>query len=349
MKLLSGLALELTLYKIKPSTSLDFHPCFGEYECARLDVPLDWTASASSQSKQRAAVAITRFPAKVPVTSARYGGAILLNPGGPGGSGVSLVTAIGPGIQTVVDTGKSETMAHNETKGLHYDIIGFDPRGINNTTPSATCFPDDASREFWAVQNQAQGILHQNDSFPAVWGRTQALAGGCSERLKSEGVGMYMNTPVVANDMVAIIEALGEWRDKEAQSFVKKTKCMSKMRDSILERTKWRKGEEKLLYWGFSYGTLLGATFASMYPSKVGRLVLDGVVDAEDYYAGESPRTPNHSLPLTKSRNMALQPRRYRFHCRKFLFPMLRCWPREMRTLFERRNQRDPKGLQRGP
>lgn len=222
----------------------------------------------------------------MPVTSEHYGGAVLLNPGGPGGSGVSLVLGTGFNTQTVIDTGKSRVLGHNETEGLHYDVIGFDPRGINNTTPSASCFPDDASRQFWEVQNQAQGMLYQNDSFPAVWGRTQAMAEGCSERLKREGVGKYMNTPVVVNDMVAMVEALGEWRENKARSLLKKTLCKMQEAVAIFERTKWRKGEEKLLYWGFSYGTLLGATFASMYPDKVGRLILDGVVDAEDYYAG---------------------------------------------------------------
>lgn len=39
-------------------------------------------------------------------------------------------------------------------------------------------------------------------------------------------------------------------------------------------------------YWGLSYGTIIGQTFAQLYPTRVGRFVLDGVLDAEDYYAG---------------------------------------------------------------
>ena len=45
-------------------------------------------------------------------------------------------------------------------------------------------------------------------------------------------------------------------------------------------------GQEKLQYWGFSYGTYLGATFAAMFPDKVGRMVNDGNVDAVEYSSG---------------------------------------------------------------
>jgi hypothetical protein len=44
--------------------------------------------------------------------------------------------------------------------------------------------------------------------------------------------------------------------------------------------------EAELWYLGTSYGTALGVTFASLFPRHVGRMILDGVVDAQDYYEG---------------------------------------------------------------
>jgi pimeloyl-ACP methyl ester carboxylesterase len=266
---------------------LDFRPCFDIYECARLDVPLDWTANSTEQKKRRAAIAITRLPGKVSVTDKRYGGAILINPGGPGGSGVGLVSRDGKYIQTVTGSGNNER-TENEQVGFQYDVIGFDPRGVNNTTPGISCFPDDGARQFWAVQSQAQGLLSDNRTFPYVFGRTQALSESCSALVGNEekhDIGKFVSTPSVVQDMVAIIEALGEWRERKAKSLLKKYRVKDSV--EIIARAKWNEGKEKLLYWGFSYGTLLGATFASMYPERVGRVVLDGVCDAKDYYAGK--------------------------------------------------------------
>ncbi|PQE28277.1 Peptidase S33 tripeptidyl aminopeptidase-like C-terminal protein [Rutstroemia sp. NJR-2017a BBW] len=86
-------------------------------------------------------------------------------------------------------------------------------------------------------------------------------------------LGAYMNTPVVAMDMKRIVEALSR---SETDS---PSRC-AKAQLSTIESF------DKIQYWGFPYGTLLGETFAAMYPDLVDRMVLDGVVDADRHYAG---------------------------------------------------------------
>jgi hypothetical protein len=106
----------------------------------------------------------------------------------------------------------------------------------------------------------------------------------------------HMNTAPVVADMVEIIERHGEWRSKQAATIVDNSNWIKSMADiddidhpfarkAVLERTAWKKGEEKLQYWGFSYGTILGATFAALEPQRVGRVIIDGVCDLADYYS----------------------------------------------------------------
>jgi pimeloyl-ACP methyl ester carboxylesterase len=201
-----------------------------------------------------------------------------------------MVTMAGSIIQTILDSTENPNSNLFDSNKKYYDIIGFDPRGVENSTPSSSCFPDDVSVGAWDLQATAQGYPHSNESFVASWSRHISLGRSCTWRMGDEeneglGIGRYLSTPNVVEDMVAIIEALGKWREMEYTNLRSSRQFIS--RNDIPEQIRWKKGEEKLLYWGFSYGTLLGSTFAAMYPKRVGRLALDGVVDAEDYYSGE--------------------------------------------------------------
>jgi pimeloyl-ACP methyl ester carboxylesterase len=97
-----------------------------------------------------------------------------------------------------------------------------------------------------------------------------------------------MNTAPVARDVIEIVEQHGRWRELESERMLRTAKHTSQERKEILLRTKWRPNQEKIQYWGFSYGTILGATLAAMYPTRVHRIILDGVVNAPDYMAGDS-------------------------------------------------------------
>jgi pimeloyl-ACP methyl ester carboxylesterase len=78
-----------------------------------------------------------------------------------------------------------------------------------------------------------------------------------------DGAGVHMSTADVARDMLRILDAY-----------------------ALSDDGKRVKDPEMLNYWGFSYGTFLGETFASMFPDRVGRVALDGVLDPDDFRSG---------------------------------------------------------------
>jgi pimeloyl-ACP methyl ester carboxylesterase len=206
----------------------------------------------------------------------------------------------GRNLQTIADSEVDPEGPFDENSAnlpKYYDILGFDPRGVNNTTPGFNCFPNMFSRRNWELQKEAEGMLGSSeDSLVRNWQRNKGLASGCSKQISTgtdgqEALGEHMNTSPVVQDMIEIIERHAEWREKQgvAQQQARNPGERFNKKISLARRTRRERGNERLLFWGRSYGTVLGATFAAMYPDRVERAVLDGVVDLDSYYLSTGP------------------------------------------------------------
>ncbi|MDX6362618.1 MAG: hypothetical protein QOC85_1628, partial [Streptomyces sp.] len=88
-------------------------------QCASLKVPLDHTNPYSER--------ITLALSRVPHTAKTYQGPLLVNPGGPGGSGLRLAGFVASSLPKKV--------------AAQYDVIGFDPRGVGASRPALNCRP----------------------------------------------------------------------------------------------------------------------------------------------------------------------------------------------------------------
>jgi pimeloyl-ACP methyl ester carboxylesterase len=101
-----------------PAPGVAWTACEDGFECATVAAPLDYDRPRGAQI----ALSLIRLPAADP---AHRIGSLLLNPGGPGGSGVDFARGIAPALPA----------------GLRarFDIVGFDPRGIHRSTP-LRCF-----------------------------------------------------------------------------------------------------------------------------------------------------------------------------------------------------------------
>lgn len=193
------------------------------------------------------------------------------------------VIRAGRHIQELVDasTPPSQTTGRD---AKYFDIIGFDSRGVNNTTPRIKCFPNEHKRQEWDIQVAAEGLVGRSDAdFNVAWARAKALGKTCSQETDIDGMGRYINSAQVVEDMVEIIERHGEWRQLEGKRLLTATEKEENYEETM-DRLQWKRGMEKLQFWGISYGTILGATFSAMHPERVERVILDGVVDVADYY-----------------------------------------------------------------
>lgn len=94
-------------------------------------------------------------------------------------------------------------------------------------------------------------------------------------------ISSFMGTPAVARDYVELIERYGEWREAKA------LEAGLDLQEPSLKRLKWQRDNEPIRMWSLSYGTVIAATLAALQPHRVESLLLDGVVDTDDYYAGE--------------------------------------------------------------
>ncbi|MYU26173.1 alpha/beta hydrolase [Streptomyces sp. SID8352] len=196
----------------------DGHPTL---QCASLAVPLDHARPRG----ERITLALTR----VPHTARTFQGPLLVNPGGPGGSGRGLAGFVASSLPGEV--------------AAQYDVIGFDPRGVGASEPALDCAPG----HFAPVR---PGSVPATPSVErANLARARSFADACGTAYAK--LLPHMSTVDAARDMDAIRAALGASR---------------------------------INYFGYSYGTYLGAVYARLYPERVRRLVLDSVVDPADVW-----------------------------------------------------------------
>ncbi|GAA4660637.1 alpha/beta hydrolase [Arthrobacter cryoconiti] len=191
--------------------------CNGGFQCTDVEVPMDYAKPKGASIK----LAMIRLPA-----SGKRLGAMLINPGGPGASGVNFAK----------DGAKSYFSAKLRSS---YDIVGFDPRGVQASSP-VKCLSDaqmDAAR-------QESLDLSVDADLKKAEAEAKTQTDLC---VKNSG-------PVLAH-----VDTVSSARD------------MDILRAVV--------GDPKLNYMGFSYGSKLGAVYAGLFPTRVGKMSLDGALD----------------------------------------------------------------------
>jgi pimeloyl-ACP methyl ester carboxylesterase len=200
----------------QPST-ITWAPCAQDAtaDCGTLSVPIDW----SRPQGPKVDLALARRKATDP--AARIG-SLVVNPGGPGGSGVDFVL-------------QGAAYFSDELR-RHFDLVGFDPRGVARSHP-VLCSAA-------LLAQQPSPVLTSQADFDRAVAFNRQLGADC--RRNTGPLMDHVDTLSVVHDIDAIRAAVGD---------------------------------EKLTYYGVSYGTLMGQQYAEEFPHHVRALTIDSNMD----------------------------------------------------------------------
>ena len=166
------------------ASTLHWHACTGQLagmQCTSLQVPLNY----ADPNGKKITLALSMVPATAPVSQQQ--GVLLVNPGGPGQSGLSLADDVALGLnQQVAET---------------YDIVGFDTRGVGSSQPALSCDPNffkGVRPDYIPSSQAAEQVLID---------RAKSYAAGCEKRF---GWFLpYITSANMARDMDQIRKAFG--------------------------------------------------------------------------------------------------------------------------------------------
>lgn len=188
------------------------------FGCGRLQVPIDYAHPAGATiSVQIIRIHYDDQPHRI--------GSLIVNPGGPGGSGVFLAISLAGSLSDDVLQ--------------HFDIVGFDPRGVGLSSP-IKCQTDRQETQALAFD----GDVRTAAGMKAAKRQAATFAQSCAAKY-GRALAHY-DTVETARDMDRIRAAVGD---------------------------------DSMNYLGFSYGTELGAVYAHLFPKRIRVAVLDGAVD----------------------------------------------------------------------
>ncbi|MBB2744966.1 UNVERIFIED_ORG: pimeloyl-ACP methyl ester carboxylesterase [Microbispora rosea subsp. rosea] len=201
-----------------PTASVTWTPCADDptADCGTLAVPIDW-------ARPRGATIDLALVRRKATDSAARVGSLVINPGGPGGSGVDAVL--------------EQRLTFSAEISRRFDLVGFDPRGVARSHP-VVC---SAALAYQAPDPLA---LRSQADFTALVAYNQRLREDC--RARTGPLFDHVDTLSVVRDLDAIRAALGD---------------------------------EKLTYYGVSYGTLIGQLYAERFPGRGRALALDSNMD----------------------------------------------------------------------